>query len=200
MAATSELIRVDTSMEALATETITDAFAEDEMTGKLGIPDRLIRRMYRLPVRMGIRLGEVHATSPHAEGVMVVMRGENANYGFREMIRSGALGMALSMIRIMANKTMRTMFQILETDRKQLAIGPFLYLAMLGVSPRHQGKGHAGALMRALIAQATAEGRAIYLETQTESNVRLYEHFGFSVIKHIPIAEGIQMWEMVRPA
>ena len=75
----------------------------------------------------------------------------------------------------------------------------YLYLLVIGVAPRFQGQGFAGKLVRALIDKSERAGVPIYLETETESNVRMYEHLGFEVVQEItlPII-NLPMWEMVR--
>ena len=192
------LIRVEAEAAERATETVVAAFAEDEMSRRVGLPEQTMRRMFTLPVRVGLHLGEVYATSSAAEGVMVILKGEHANFGLRDIVRSGSVGTVLGLVRVFLNRHMRTMFTVLERDRKGLGIGPYWYLSMIAVAPEQQGQGHGGSLLRYLCDRADHDGRAIYLETQSESNVSLYEHFGFAVIKHMVVAEGIAMWEMVR--
>jgi hypothetical protein len=54
-------------------------------------------------------------------------------------------------------------------------------------------------LLRALIAHSEQVKRPIYLETETEKNVRMYERFGFTVVKQITLPViNLPMWEMVR--
>jgi hypothetical protein len=53
--------------------------------------------------------------------------------------------------------------------------------------------------LRALIDTSYTSKITIYLETEIEENVTLYERFGFRTVKHIslPIVNH-PMWEMVR--
>jgi hypothetical protein len=53
--------------------------------------------------------------------------------------------------------------------------------------------------MRALIEKSEQAGVSLYLETEPEANVTLYEHLGFTVIKKImlPIID-LPMCEMTR--
>ncbi len=53
--------------------------------------------------------------------------------------------------------------------------------------------------MRALFEESERAGLPLYLKTETASNVRMYERFGFVVAKEIalPII-NLPMWEMVR--
>ena len=75
----------------------------------------------------------------------------------------------------------------------------YIYLQVIGVAPVFQGQGFAGKLLRTLIEKSEQTGISLYLETETESNVSMYEHFGFTVIKKIvlPIID-LPMWEMTR--
>ena len=57
-----------------------------------------------------------------------------------------------------------------------------------------------GKLLRAVIEKAEIEKVPIYLETQKEANVSLYEKYGFSVKKKVILPEplNLPMWLMVR--
>jgi ribosomal protein S18 acetylase RimI-like enzyme len=70
----------------------------------------------------------------------------------------------------------------------------------MGVSKEYQGKGFGGKLIRAVIEKAETERKPIYLETQKEGNVSLYEKYGFSVKKKIILPEplNLPMWLMFR--
>jgi ribosomal protein S18 acetylase RimI-like enzyme len=75
----------------------------------------------------------------------------------------------------------------------------YLYLMVLGVATEFQGQGFGGKLLRALIEKSEQAGVPIYVETETERNVKMYERFGFRVLKQItlPII-NLPQWEMVR--
>jgi predicted N-acetyltransferase YhbS len=53
----------------------------------------------------------------------------------------------------------------------------------LGVDPVHQGAGHAGRLLRTMFARLDREGMSGCLDAEKESNVALYEHFGFRALE-----------------
>ena len=76
---------------------------------------------------------------------------------------------------------------------------PYIYLQIIGVASKFQGQGFGGKLIRALIERSEQHGKYIYLETETEDNVKLYERFGFKVIKKVSLVGiNLPMWEMVR--
>jgi ribosomal protein S18 acetylase RimI-like enzyme len=193
------VVRLDAEQAEARIGMIVEAFRNDAVMRMLRLPERAMRRMYALPVELGIHHGEVYASSPAAEGVMVIVPGERSVFRMRDVLASGSLGNALGMIRVLFNRHMRKMFTIVEEDHKKLDIGPYWYLSMIAVAPEHQGCGHGSRLLRHLCARADREGKAIYLETQTAQNAALYEHFGFTTVRHVEITDGIELWEMVRP-
>lgn len=72
------------------------------------------------------------------------------------------------------------------------------HLDPLVVVPERQGKGIGSQLLREFCARVDNTGLAAYLETDRQDNVRLYQRFGFQVIKEAPVI-GIQCWFMWRP-
>jgi len=96
-------------------------------------------------------------------------------------------------------KKMEVLNSAVEEAKKSLNLGSHIHLLMMGVSQEFQGKGFGGKLLRALIEKAEAEKKSIYLETQKENNVKLYEKYGFSVKKKIILPEplNLPMWLMV---
>jgi ribosomal protein S18 acetylase RimI-like enzyme len=72
-----------------------------------------------------------------------------------------------------------------DAYHKKHAPGPHCYLFFIGVDPRFQGKGLGGKLLRPLLDRMDKRGMSCYLNTQNEKNIRLYEHFGFSVVEQV---------------
>ncbi len=67
-------------------------------------------------------------------------------------------------------------------------------LLTLGVDPAQQGRGRAGAMLRAL----AARGREpLYLETSSPGNVRLYERHGYIVRDELRLPGGLPVWTML---
>lgn len=70
-------------------------------------------------------------------------------------------------------------------------------LETLGVSPEHQGKGRASALLAfGLEAVRTCGGSSVSLETSEHRNVRLYERFGFRVVREAAQSDRPPVWAM----
>jgi GNAT superfamily N-acetyltransferase len=58
---------------------------------------------------------------------------------------------------------------------------PHWYLPLIGIDPRHQGKGLGGALLAHAIDICDRDGVPAYLESSNPRNVPLYERYGFEV-------------------
>ena len=73
------------------------------------------------------------------------------------------------------------------------------YLYNLSVKKEAQGKGIAGKLMRPMLRFCDDEKMVAYLETNKESNVGLYKHFGFDLMREEEIPKSSVMhYAMVR--
>jgi ribosomal protein S18 acetylase RimI-like enzyme len=78
---------------------------------------------------------------------------------------------------------------------------PHYYVQMIGVHPAHQGTGLGRVLLEPVTRIADSKGVSVYLETTKESNLRLYQHFGFEVLKEVSLPGGFPpLWAMRRPA
>ena len=73
------------------------------------------------------------------------------------------------------------------------------YLYNLSVKKSAQGKGIAGRLLRPVLEFCDKENIVTYLETNKESNVPLYKHFGFELSKNEMIpGTSVMHYAMVR--
>ena len=83
--------------------------------------------------------------------------------------------------------------------KKQFTGNVDWYLYNLSVKKSAQGKGIAGKLLRPMLEFCDKENIVTYLETNKESNVSLYEHFGFELSKKEQIPKSSVMhYAMVR--
>jgi ribosomal protein S18 acetylase RimI-like enzyme len=74
------------------------------------------------------------------------------------------------------------------------------HLNMLGVRAAMQGRGHARMLLDAVHALVDADPQAsgVSLNTERASNLRFYERFGYRVLGHTPVGEGLETWTLFR--
>lgn len=79
------------------------------------------------------------------------------------------------------------------------AAEPVWYLGVIGVDPGHQGAGVGSALLTAIdqLVDADTSCAGIYLDTETASNVALYQHRGYHVLGETTY-RGMPIWGMLR--
>jgi len=197
------LYRVQKGDIVLASKVLADAFQHDPVWNKIyeGGPDigKRFHAFFEGGVRYCLKYGEVYAPSKDLEGVIGLVPGKYADMSWWRAIRSGTMSVGMRMGLKTAMK-MGTIFKPVVKDRREhMAGGAFLYVLVFGVSTELQGKGFGRKLIGAAIEKSEREGLHLYLETETEENVRMYEHFGFRLLKKItlPIVD-LPMWELVR--
>ncbi len=182
---------------------LADAFQHDPLWNKVfkGEPDleKKFRAFFEIPVRHCLKYGEVYAPSRDLEGIVAWVPGKYADMTMWSIIRSGAIGAAMRM-GSNASKKMGPVFKPVTEDRHGHMTGcTYLYLLIVGVATELQGKGFGRKLIGAAIEKSEREGLQLYLETETEENVKMYEHFGFRLLKRITLPIVVlPMWEMVR--
>ena len=184
---------------------LADAFQHDPIwklvfRDEAGLEQRGV--LFESPLKYCLKYGEVYAPSEHLEGVALWLPGDSADMTIWRMIQSGAIisGMKAMKACTKLARQQGRIFGSLQADRKAHMKGrTYIYLMVLGVATELQGQGFGGKLIRALIEESERVGVPIYVETETESNVRMYEKFGFGVLKQIilPIID-LPQWEMVR--
>lgn len=162
-------------------------------------PDSSRQAAFEAVLRYCRRYGEVCSVTARLEAVAAWLPGRFADMGFGRMIASGAVWAGLR-LGFVAAQRMRVPAAMLAADRRAHTAGRhYLYLAVIGVAPEAQRQGLAGRLLRALLAEADQARQPVYLETEAESNVGLYERFGFRVLKRIAIPPAaLPVWEMLR--
>ena len=78
---------------------------------------------------------------------------------------------------------------------------PHWYLQAIGTDPAKQGKGFGGVVIRRQLALADAAGMPAYLESSKDTNIPIYQSFGFEVTGEITIpGGGPTIWPMWRKA
>ena len=163
--------------------------------------EKQLRLLSELMLRYYLRYGEVAAPSAELEGVMAWGAGSISQMRFHRLILSGA---AAPLFR-MGGAAMARMDELFgpaeEFRRKHTGRRPHNYLAMIGVSQEHQGRGFGGRLLRYLTERSDSAGIPLYLETETERNVEIYSRFGFKVIEKFNIDRlNMPFWVMTREA
>jgi ribosomal protein S18 acetylase RimI-like enzyme len=199
MSLISELYKIQKKDLKNAVTVLNNAFSEESMWKEVFNDEDKNRVLTEVMVRFCLKYGNVLATSDNLEGVMAI-----APYGkdmtALRIIRSGAFFLSMKISN--EAKKMKVLSNAIEEAKKSLNLDPYIHLLIMGVSQEYQGKGFGGKLISAIIEKAETEKKPIYLETQKEENVSLYEKYGFSVKKKIILPEplNLPMWLMLRDA
>ena len=87
----------------------------------------------------------------------------------------------------------------LNQAHSQAVKGRHWQLTVLAVDPARRRQGIGGHLIQPMLARADAERLPCYLDTQTESNVRFYEKYGFVVVSEGEVpGHPMRIWAMLR--
>ncbi len=153
---------------------------------------------FECPVKYCMKYGKAIAPSPDIEGFIGWLPSEFAEMSFVRMLKSGALRSG-SKVGYKARVRMMPL-RILDEDRKKnMGNRPHIYVMIVGVSPKFQGHGIGGKLLRSVITESAKTSLPIYLETSTSDNVSMYEHLGFRVLKKILVPKlNLIQWELLR--
>ncbi|MHA2008852.1 MAG: GNAT family N-acetyltransferase [Promethearchaeota archaeon] len=183
-----------------AANVLVDAYTEDPLINKIfkEIDERRIQ--FEIMTGFCIKYGDVYAPTDNFEGIMSILPHDKGDMTVWRVLRSGGFFKSFKLFSV--RKMMSQSIKIIEETKKNLDIGPYIYLFVIGVSLGNQGKGFGGKLLRALVEKADTEKKSMYLETQNEKNVALYEKYGFYVHdkKDLPDPMNIPFWFMVRDA
>ena len=199
-----DLVQLNKSHRKSAVEVLTRAFRYYPLL-QYFFPDELEREriaqyFFQYILSYGVRYGEIYATSPNLESVAVWLNSDNYPMTFWRSIRSVPLSIIFGLGREGGSR-MRYTGEYIDTVHKRLAPFKHWFLQTIGTDPPFKGKGYAGKLLHTMFTRIDKEGLPCYLETLDETNVRLYEHFGFKVIEESNVPDtNLTNWAMLREA
>jgi len=76
---------------------------------------------------------------------------------------------------------------------------PHWYLQVIGTDPAKQGKGYGGVILREQLKVADAARMPCYLKSSKDTNIPIYQSFGFKVTGEIKVPKGgPTLWPMWR--
>jgi ribosomal protein S18 acetylase RimI-like enzyme len=90
--------------------------------------------------------------------------------------------------------------QVMDVIEKRHPHEPHWYLQAIGTDTARQGKGYGGVVIRRQLASADASGLPAYLESSKETNIPIYQSFGFELTGEIKLPGGPTLWPMWRKA
>jgi len=89
---------------------------------------------------------------------------------------------------------------VMDVIEKRHPHEPHWYLQAIGTDTAKQGKGFGGVAIRRGLAKADAAAMPAYLESSKETNIPIYQSFGFEVTGEINLPSGPTLWPMWRKA
>jgi len=184
-----------------AAEIISQAFHNDPLYEYI-IPDKSDRIKYfpyifKAYIWYCIHFGAVYASSPNLEGVTLWVPSE---FAYITPERSKECGDEVFFYALGRKYLERLSVTSYPNDiHKQLIKEPHIYLMVIAVGPKFQGKGYGKKLLLPMIEYLDENNLKCYLDTNKESNVGFYKKFGFTVLKEFEIENtGIKNWSMLR--
>jgi hypothetical protein len=198
---TPEAIRLDGKDFAGAADVLGRAFLDYPLMNYC-VPDAERRRravwgLYSSVLRYALRYGEAY-TTPNLDGATCWLPPNSPFPTFGRMVRSGMLSLPFS-YGWTGFRRLQAVDHVAEALHRTHAPGAHWYLWVIGVEPQRQGTGVAGRLMRPVFEQADRDPFRCYLETHKESNVRVYQRYGFRVMSESPVpGHPLTVWAMVR--
>ncbi len=147
--------------------------------------------LYNLLVKIGVRYGQVIGSSFDLEGVAIWLD-SNQDIGLSKEIRCGALSYLYHIGFKSFQKSLSLDTFISKLHKKHMKTHHY-YLSQIGVNPHFQGKGFASKLIKHKL-----DDLPIYLQTNTEKDVSIYQHLGFEIIdKEVIPNTDIPHWSMI---
>jgi GNAT superfamily N-acetyltransferase len=148
-------------------------------------------------VRYSLLYGEVHTTSA-LEGVACWLLPGRTELTIGRIVRSGLYATPLK-LGLAAYRHFETYMGYADRLHHRYAPASHWYLWAIGVDPLKQGRGIGSRLIEPVLAKASANGTACYLETGVERNVRFYERHGFRAVGAVQVPKlGVPVWAMLR--
>ena len=192
-----ELHQVIRDEEIIARHKLGAAFREDPIWREIMKNDvEKFPLTFGVPVNYVLRYGKIFAPTADLDALALWLPTPFVDTTLWRLIRSGSLPLAMKLGSDIG-KQISQVFKQITKDRQNYMKGAYIYLYALGVIPEKQGNGLGSLLVRSM-QDNLPSNIPIYLETESERNVRFYERLGFEVINKIqvPILH-LPMWEMV---
>jgi ribosomal protein S18 acetylase RimI-like enzyme len=196
-----EAIRLEDRHFSQVADVLLRAFLDYPLM-QFAVPDERRRTgavmgLYSSVLRYSLRYGDVY-TTPDLAGAACWLPPDRPFATFWRMVRVGMLSLPLQ-FGWRGFGRLQAADHVAEALHHGHAPGPHWYLWVIGVDSDRQGKGVAGRLMRPIFDRADGDRLQCYLETHKESNVRVYERYGFRVVEQKPVpGQPLTVWGMVR--
>ena len=190
-----------TDLEPMA-QALAHSFSEDPLVSYI-LPNsktrvRTVAKFFRAMGRLNIRAGSAFGVSDPLEGVAIWSFPNKPEASATPKDLLTFLPLLFSSYVIGAQRA-RAIFRQIESNHKKYAGEPHFYLDNIGVVASARGRGLSSRLIRPFLEMADSQRVVAYTDTVSESNVPLYEHFGFECVEQNPIiSTGITVYALKR--
>jgi hypothetical protein len=161
----------------------------DEATRQAKMP-----RLFKLLFKLGLPYGGCDVTSG-CEAVALWRPPGQWEIPWWQYITNGA-----EFLGVFGFAGARQVTSVMDVIEKRHPHEPHWYLQAIGTDTAKQGKGFGGVVIRRQLATADAAGLPAYLESSKETNIPIYQSFGFAVTGEIKLPGGPTLWPMWRNA
>ncbi|MBY8983588.1 MAG: GNAT family N-acetyltransferase [Candidatus Lokiarchaeota archaeon] len=181
-----------------------DAFQDDPVT-IFSYPDETERKEniqygFYMIYNYGIKHGLTYATSKNLEGITIWLPPDKVYPSIWTLMKYGGFyTMRKVGLKMKVMKRTMTVFNYEEERHKHLVPYDHWYFQNIAVKPEEQGKGYGGLLISTMLKTIEDEGLPVYVETNTEKAMSIYQKYGFEILEHGIIPEtDVPLWCMLR--
>ncbi len=157
---------------------------------------RKLPLLFSFLIRNGLQTGEVVAPSNNLEGISIWIMNVGNQPPQINAVKSGILGLLFwldpaSLQRFIAVGREK------EKTRQKLLSRSYCLLDVIGIDPKLQRHGYARSMLQAKLHELDSKGFPCYLETSSNTNIAMYESYGFSMISQYNLF-GVDVFCMMR--
>lgn len=160
--------------------------------------EKQLRYFMRCNCALALNIGECYATLAR-DGLALWLQPGSTSLKLVDMWNAGMFWAPVKYGLIGTAKIIGFAHHI-DAMHKRNAPMPHYYLFLAGVDPRLQRQGISTALLKDMLQRVDAERMPVYLETQSASNVDIYQKLGFAVVEKqaFPVTSNVFNWGMLR--
>jgi len=198
----SDLTKLSKYQIKLASKVLSQAFHNDPLMLYL-FPDSTEREnklpsMMELLLRIGIKYGIVHTTSPKLEGIAVWFPSNKAKVTTWMGLLNGGISYFFK-LGSKAVKKQNRFYNYVNSVHERLMPSHHWYLSIIGINPKYQGRGLSRVLFGSIFNQIDNQNIPCFLDTNNEKNIWIFKRFGFKILKEYEIPDtNIVNWAMIR--
>lgn len=154
--------------------------------------------MMELLLKIGIKYGIVHVTSPKLEGIAIWFPSNKATITLWMGFLNGGISYFFK-LGIKAIKKQNRFYNYIYSMHKHLMPTYHWYLSIIGIDPLYQKMGFSHILLNWMLNQIDKDNLSCFLDTNNENNLAFYKRFGFKILKEYEIPDTkIVNWAMIR--